>query len=70
MVLLEALVASSEEFEFGDAQDVELKGLSGSHEIVEFTGERLPPHDNFASCDRQRSDNCPASLGPGKEREL
>ena len=31
--LLKALVESSGEFEFEDGQDVELKGLSGSHEV-------------------------------------
>ena len=31
--LLEALVESGGEFEFGDAQDVELKGLAGSHRV-------------------------------------
>ncbi len=31
--LLKALVESSREFEFGDAQDVELKGLSGEHQV-------------------------------------
>ena len=31
--LLEALVESSGEFEFGDAQNVELKGLAGSHRV-------------------------------------
>ena len=31
--LLKALVESSGEFEFGDAQEVELKGLSGSHQV-------------------------------------
>lgn len=33
--LLEALVESSGEFEFGDAQDVELKGLAGSHQVFD-----------------------------------
>ena len=31
--LLKALVESSGEFDFGDARDVELKGLSGSHQV-------------------------------------
>lgn len=31
--LLEALVESSGEFKFGNAQDVELKGLAGSHRV-------------------------------------
>ncbi len=33
--LLKALVESSGEFEFGDAQDVELKGLTGSHQVFD-----------------------------------
>ena len=33
--LLKALVESSGEFEFGDSQDVELKGLSGSHQMFD-----------------------------------
>ena len=33
--LLKALVESSGKFEFGEAQDVELKGLSGSHHVIE-----------------------------------
>ncbi len=33
--LLEALVESSGEFEFGDTQDVELKGLAGSHQVFD-----------------------------------
>ncbi len=35
--LLKALVESSGEFEFGDGRDVELKGLSGSHQVFELT---------------------------------
>ncbi len=31
--LLKALVESSGEFEFGDAEDVELKGLAGVHQV-------------------------------------
>ena len=31
--LLKALVESSGEFEFGGAQDVELQGLSGAHQV-------------------------------------
>ncbi len=31
--LLKALVESSWEFGFGEAQDVELKGLAGSHQV-------------------------------------
>ena len=39
--LLKALVESSGEFDFGDTQDVELKGLSGSHQVfdVQWYGE-------------------------------
>ena len=33
--LLKALVESSGEFAFGEAQDVELKGLSGSHQVFD-----------------------------------
>ncbi len=33
--LLKALVESSREFEFCEAQDVELKGLSGSHRVFD-----------------------------------
>lgn len=33
--LLKALVGNSGEFEFGDAQEVELKGLAGSHEMFD-----------------------------------
>ena len=33
--LLKALVESSGEFEFGEAQDVELKGLAGSHQVFD-----------------------------------
>ena len=33
--LLKALVESRGEFEFGDTQNVELKGLSGSHQVVD-----------------------------------
>ena len=31
--LLKALVESSGEFDFGDTQDVELKGLAGQHQL-------------------------------------
>ena len=31
--LLKALVESSGEFEFGEPQEVELKGLAGSHHL-------------------------------------
>ena len=33
--LLKALVESSGEFAFGDAQDVELKGLAGPHQVFD-----------------------------------
>ncbi len=38
--LLKALVESSGEFGFGDAQDVELKGLSGSHQVFDVKWEQ------------------------------
>ena len=31
--LLKALVESSGEFEFGEGRDVELKGMTGSHQV-------------------------------------
>ena len=34
--LLKALVESSGEFEFGDARDLELKGLAGTHQVFEI----------------------------------
>jgi len=35
--LLKALVESSGEFEFGGSREVELKGLTGLHEVFEVT---------------------------------
>ncbi len=35
--LLKALVESSGEFEFGKAQEVELKGLAGAHQVFGVT---------------------------------
>lgn len=37
---LEALVESSGQFEFGDAQDVELKALAGSHQVFDVKWTR------------------------------
>ncbi len=38
--LLEALVESSGEFEFGDTQDVELKGLVGAYDVHQLRWQR------------------------------
>ena len=35
LLRLKALVESSGEFEFGDGREVELKGLTGPHEVYE-----------------------------------
>ena len=35
--LLKALVESSGEFEFGDGREVELKGLTGTHQVFEVS---------------------------------
>ena len=47
--LLKALVESSGEFEFGESRSVELKGLSGSHEIVEVCWQASPAPDSSAA---------------------
>ncbi len=39
--LLEALVESSGEFEFGERQSMELKGLAGVHQVFEVNQPEL-----------------------------